>query len=352
MDSYYFVTHNLEELIRKHWSDLHAEIDICRGDPTLFNGYPPDNQYTFIYYLYERNTYIYEQVGVSLLITVFFTTMKRPLRQLPEDKLANYINRYVVPQRAKVRKMILRTQKNKAGECKIYVEIRRYRYLSNEGKKYESKPQRLSTDIWVKDTNWSKKKGEVLKSDFGYSEKNRIINQKYSEVLKYISSDDLDYIFALLSKTDLLKIEELFPSKKMLLGRYLTDYLDKYIEFRKGFSARGTWKEFITLKNRILNYELSSGKKLRFNDINNSFSNDFYLWLNKTYSNGTIYKTYELLVTLMYHYWNVRDEQKIEMNDKFAQKGFKKGNKESNEPNPLSEDEYQLLLKKSLLLMV
>jgi hypothetical protein len=35
------------------------------------------------------------------------------------------------------------------------------------------------------------------------------------------------------------------------------------------------------------------------------------------------------------------------MNDKFSQKGFKKGHKESNEPNPLSEDEYQLLLKKN-----
>jgi integrase len=34
------------------------------------------------------------------------------------------------------------------------------------------------------------------------------------------------------------------------------------------------------------------------------------------------------------------------MNDKFMQKGFKKGNKESNEPNPLSEDEYQLLWNK------
>jgi integrase len=271
--------------------------------------------------------------------------MKKPLSLLPEDKLAKYINRYIVPQRAKVRKMILRTQKNTDGECKIYIEVSRYRYLSNDGKKYENKIKRLSTNAWVKESNWSRKKEEVLKSDIECSEKNRVINQMYSEILKYISSDDLDYIFSLLNKTDLLKIEELFPSKKMLLGKYLTDYLEKFIEFRKGISARGTWKEFITLKNRILNYEISIGKKLVFTDINNSFSNDFYSWLNKTYSPGTIYKTYELLVTFMYHYWKLRDEQKIQMNDKFSQKGFKKGNKESNEPNPLSEDEYQLLLK-------
>jgi integrase len=272
--------------------------------------------------------------------------MKRPLLLLPEDKLAKYINKYIVPQRAKVRKMILRTQKNKNGESKIYIEVSRYRYLSNDGKKYENKSKRISTNVWVKEANWSKKKEEVLKSDFDYSEKNRVINEMYSEILKYISSDDLDYKFSILNKTDLLKVEELFPSKKMLLGKYLTDYLVKYIEYRKGYSARGTWKEFITLKNRILNYELSISKKLAFTDINNSFSNDFYLWLNKSYTPGTIYKTYELLVTFMYHYWNLRDEQKIEMNDKFAQKGFKKGHKESNEPNPLSEEEYQLLLNK------
>jgi integrase len=105
--------------------------------------------------------------------------------------------------------------------------------------------------------------------------------------------------------------------------------------------------EFITLKNRILNYEISINKKLVFTDINNSFSNDFYSWLNKPYTPGTIYKTYELLVSFIYHYWELRDEQKIQMNDKFSQKGFKKGHKESNEPNPLSEDEYQLLLKKN-----
>jgi hypothetical protein len=128
-----------------------------------------------------------------------------------------------------------------------------------------------------------------------------VISQKYSEVLKYTTSDDLSYTFAMLNKTDLLKIEELFPSKKMLLGRYLTDYLEKYIEFRKGNSARGTWKEYITLKNRILNYELSSSKKLIFTDINNFFSNDFYSWSNKTYTPGTKYKTYELLVTFMNH---------------------------------------------------
>ena len=48
--------------------------------------------------------------------------MKRPLSFLPEDKLANYINKYIVPQRAIVRIMILRTQKNKNGESKIYIE--------------------------------------------------------------------------------------------------------------------------------------------------------------------------------------------------------------------------------------
>ena len=90
---------------------------------------------------------------------------------------------------------------NKSGECKIYIEISRYRYFS-DGKKYENKSKRSSTDIWMKES-------------------------------------DLSYTFAMLSKTDLLKIEELFPSKKMLLGRCLTDYLDKYIEYRnKEFSPQ------------------------------------------------------------------------------------------------------------------
>jgi len=272
--------------------------------------------------------------------------MKRPTRLLPEDKLANYINRYVVPQTLGVRKMILSTQKDKNGNVKIYIEVSRYRYLTQDGKKYENKRKRISTDVLIKPSDWSIKKQEVLKSDFNFQEKNRNIDLKYSEIKSYISSNDLNFKFARLNRADLLKIEELFPSKKMLLGKYLTDYLEKYIEFRKGYSARGTWKEFITLKNRILNYELSINKKLEFTDINNSFSNDFYLFLKKLYSNGTIYKTYDLLVTFMYHYWNIREEQKIQMNEKFIQKGFKKGNKESDEPKPLSEKEYILFWNK------
>lgn len=272
--------------------------------------------------------------------------MKKPAEKLREDKLAEYINKYVVPQTTQVRKMILKTQKNKLGECKVYIEVRRYRYLTSSGKKFENKQKRIPTDVWVLPNNWSVKKQEVLKGDFDFQKKNTTINKKYSDIKSYINSDSLDYKFAQLDKSELLKIEELFPSKKMLLGRYLTDYLDEYIKIRKGYSARGTWKEYITLKNRILNYELSIGSKLVFTDIDFTFSTKFHSWLHKSYSNGTIYKTYELLVTFMYHYWRIKDERNLDMNDKFTQRGFKRGNPESNEPNPLTESEYKRLLKK------
>lgn len=274
--------------------------------------------------------------------------MKKLTDLLPEDRIAEYVAKYVVPQRSKVRKMILKTRKNKDGLTKIMIEVSRYRYLTQDGKKYENVIKRISTDVWVKPSNWSIKRQEVLKSDIEFSEKNRLINEKYSDILNYINTKSLDNTFDMLNKTDLLKIEQLFPSKKMLLGKYLTDYIEKYIENRKSYSARGTWKEYITLKNRLMNYEKHRGKKLVFVDINFTFSDDFYLWAKQQeYSEGTIYKTYELLITFMYYHWKVRDEQRLEMNDKFQQKGFIKGRKESNEPNPLSENEYQLLWQKN-----
>ena len=55
-----------------------------------------------------------------------------------------------------VRKIILSTQKDKAGECAVYVEI-----MHPEDHKYK----RINTNIRTKPSDWSKKKGEVLKSD-------------------------------------------------------------------------------------------------------------------------------------------------------------------------------------------
>lgn len=96
--------------------------------------------------------------------------------------------------------------------------------------------------------------------------------------------------------------------------------------------------------NRIKRFDDSRNKKTYLPDINISWSDDFEVWLTeKEYSQGTIEKTYTVLITVLYYYWEIKDEQNIDMTDKFQSKLFKRGEKSKNKPNPLTEEQMMTL---------
>jgi integrase len=260
-----------------------------------------------------------------------------------QDQIANYLNRYIAPQDLKIRKMILSTQVDKNGEAMIYVRLRRYDPLTQK----DIKEKKIPTNVRVSPKFWSSKKGEVLKGDMDYQKKNRLINDKETQIKNYISNPGVDYIMAQLSKEEFLIIEEVFPSKKLLkFKKSLADYIEEFYERRKKLShPRGTVKEFKTLLNRVKKFDDEKRTDRTFlKDINITWSDEFEVWLKESgYAEGTIEKTYTLLVTVLNHLWEIKDEQNIEMTDKFKSKRFKRGEKSKNKPNPLTEEQVMAL---------
>lgn len=255
----------------------------------------------------------------------------------------------------KVRKMILNTQKNLLGEAKIYIEVLKYEYYGPG--KYKKRILRISTDIWVHPTNWSKKKQEVLSRDILHDDKNGIINEKYLAISEYINNRQPVFFqfrtpYSIATniekfRIDFKKVIELFPANKQKKTKGITDYLDEYVAFRKSTgAARGTWKEFITVKNRLINYEKHKGRRLYFEDMNLPFSDNFNIWMRSVpYDSSTIEKTFTVLKTFLKHYYKRRDQLKIQLDDSFKDEEFKKGKKKANPANPLTFNEFVALFK-------
>lgn len=243
-----------------------------------------------------------------------------------------------------VRKMILKTQKNKDGEVRVYVEATKF-MLDSAGK-YEKKSRRLNTGVWVFPANWSKSKQEVLSKDINHGSKNLEINQLFIKVQNYIQNSNKNPYGNTVS-AELKKLADIFPST-INRGKGLTEYLDDYVNYRKAHgTSRGTWKEFTTTKNRLINYENHSNKKLYFEDMNLSFSDSFGTWMfSRNYNTTTVEKTFTVLKTFLNHYYKRRHELNIQIDATFTEREFKKGKKKANEANPLTYAEFIELTKK------
>ncbi len=256
----------------------------------------------------------------------------------------------------KVRKMIIPKQKNADGEVKVYIEVLKYSYHGTGD--YRKKILRISTEIWVHPQNWSQKKKMVLDKDPLCNEKNVIITDKNNAIETYLNNRKViplsfrapSILAANIEKfrTDFEKLYELFPPEKQSGIKGITEYLDEYVKYRKANgAARGTWKEFTTVKNRLVNYEKHNGKKLFFPDMTLTFSDNFSVWMNGVpYDTSTVEKTFTVLKTFLKHYYKRRHELKIQLDDSFMDEDFKKGKKKANEANPLSYTEFIELTQK------
>jgi len=266
------------------------------------------------------------------------------MKHATEEKIVKFANLYYTPKDLRIKRMILKPQTDKNGEAMIYIRLRRYDPLTRK----DSKEKRIPTDVRVNPKFWSPKKGEVLRGDFDFQNKNRLIKEKESRISNYIYKPDLDYIMAQLRREEFLMIEEIFPSKRLFkYKKCFVDYIDDYYNRRKKLGhPNGTIKEFKTVMNRIKRFDDSRDKKTYLPDINISWSDDFEVWLKQEeYSDGTTEKTYTVLITVLYYYWEIKDEKKIEMTDKFQSKLFKRGDKSKNKPNPLTEEQIMALYK-------
>jgi hypothetical protein len=236
-----------------------------------------------------------------------------------------------------VRKMIL-PRTNKEGQTKVYVEVLHYEYQGTG--KYTSKFKRISTKVWIYPKNWNRKKEEITVNEPDYNAKNNSINSTYSQVQHFIASKGEQQTGqAYIEDIDLETLREFFPTRPEN-RKTLVDYFDQYIEKRKvEGTIYNTLKEFTTVKNRISNYDLFNEKKTFTGDVNILWSESFYLYLKTLYSEGTIEKTYTVLYTVLSYYYDLRDELRIDLTDKFKSKRFKRGTKSRNAADPLTEQQ-------------
>lgn len=123
----------------------------------------------------------------------------------------------------------------------------------------------------------------------------------------------------------------------------LFEYLTDYYEGRKDSGKRQTAKEFLTIANRIRAYDDYRGETTYFQDLNFTWSDNFYLWAKQHYTEGTIGKHYTTFYTAINSYYKRRDELGLEISDKFKDKEFRHGGISRNKPNPLTFEQREIL---------
>jgi len=250
-----------------------------------------------------------------------------------------------------VRKMIL-PRTNKDGQTKVMIEVLWYKNTDNS-----ATFRRISTDVWINPKSWSKKKQEVL-NDPEAELKNTKIDKVYVAVKAYINSKGIQnanqpYYEGL----NLDSLRDFFPTNPVN-RKCLSDYIEDYKKFRKGqHTVQGTLKEFTTMQNRLKAFDVYRVKKTYLENIDIVWSDDFERFLRNIpknrgkfgYAEGTIEKTYTILITVLNHFYDRRKLYLINnLTDDFritGKNGFKRGSKSINDANPLNDKQLKLLAK-------
>lgn len=236
-----------------------------------------------------------------------------------------------------VRRMILpRTDKN--GLSKVYIEV--HRYSQDQPLKFK----RISTDVWVNPKDWNKNKELVNGKDPDADTKNTQIEKKHLEVLQFINSKGQQHSGqSYVEQMSFESLAEFFPESN-IAHRTLVDWFDQYIKHRKAIGTiNNTLKEFTTVRNRIRDFDQHRGENSYLSKLTLLWSDEFNLFLVTKYSQGTIEKTFTVLITVLNHFYDRREEMNISVSDKFKAKGFKHGQKSCNSANPLTSEQVKAL---------
>ena len=240
-----------------------------------------------------------------------------------------------------IRKIILIGGRNikKDDTCKIYIEIIAF-YADNT-----RKTKRIPTEVTVNPKFWEPKKddGTVSAKDPDSFDKNATINKMFIDYISLLSNREQGTWVDTFVPENLISLDDLFPK----ITKTLTNFIDDYIAYRKSINTvRNTLKEFTTCRNRIDGYEKSKNIKLTFENMNFTFSDSFYSYLlSVPYEQGTIHKTYAILITILMYFYERKEELNINLSNKFLLKAFKHGKPSENDPEPLSPIELNTLLK-------
>jgi integrase len=210
----------------------------------------------------------------------------------------------------------LKTQsKNPKGESPLYL---RMRYSDSNGKTTESSihtgveilPQHFKNgDIIIKTPNYSSKR---LKLDSIISDIEKILSELQSDgVLPYPKVVKERY-------DDLIKVKEISSPKSITFWGGYKEFMDT-----KKHKSRGYTKTFISLKNRLEDFEKFKKIRLSFDYVvGNSFQfqTQFqnFLWEKKKLSNGYINKLFENLSNYLYFCFKsnyISQKPKFDKND-------------------------------------
>jgi len=228
--------------------------------------------------------------------------------------------------------------------------------LHTDGKKTY---KRLDTKTYCKASNWDLKRQEVKQRDPLAATKNLVVERLFSKVYTYTTQRreaKNTQAYGRTNDAELKQLDVLFPTKPEQ-RKSLVEYIDDYIIHRKSVNTtRGTLKGYITLRNRMKAFEDHNKKKLYFEDVNHTFSDNLNIWMKnvmvkkndayeRKYMEGTIGKTFQLFNTVLSYFNERKEELNIELSTKYQSKSFKKGEKSVNDPHPISRPEFDILRK-------
>lgn len=246
------------------------------------------------------------------------------------------------------RKMMLPNQKNKNGLCWVYVEVTRKAktYDGQNHQNFKRVMKRFNSGVLVDPKDWSESKQEVKSQHSSEAfEKNGIINDLFSNINTYIIKlkRRTDYIEL---PNELKELESMFGNGVRARQKTLLDYLQAYIEMRqKRGDMRGTVKEFITVKNRLIAYQEHTKRELQWEDVNLILGDELKNFWKPTYNPNTIKKSFTIFKTFLNHFYERRSELRINLNSTFRFKSFGEIKTFNTDPIALTENEVERIAK-------
>jgi integrase len=153
---------------------------------------------------------------------------------------------------------------------------------------------------------------------------------------KRFEMDKISYSSAMI--VERLKAAGTPATKKEASAKVLFDFMDKYIEDHKSTREAGSLSVYKALKNHLKDYQLSTGKKVTFENIDYSFFQSFqnFLIQRKGLNNTTVAKQLSTIKTFL----NYAKMQGVAVSDRY--KDFKI-RRESLDVIALTNEEFETL---------
>lgn len=243
------------------------------------------------------------------------------------------------------RLMIEATKANKAGDCKVYVEVS----VSKLGEK--KKTVRIPTNIQVSADSWSAKSQSVIrgKSNDYYKVNQTLIAQKQS----------VNDIIAELTNKGRFQLEEIkqrYIQRTAPISVGFFDIYEEFLQLKQQQLTHNGIKDYKTLKTHLLGFEKFRKNLIIISQIDNNFFERFEQYLSKLkivtkvkgtdevktklFADSTIQKNLQTLRLFL----NYQLEKGLPINKTY--KNFKIGSKPEVALITLEPEDFRLLLTK------